>query len=64
MRRTRKLCATMIDTVGRELLVVRESKLDENGWPRLSGGVRVKANDMVMEGTPSRRMVFKPLCSF
>ena len=33
MRRTRKLCAVMLDTTGREIMVMREHQIDEKGWP-------------------------------
>lgn len=33
MRKTRKLCAVMVDTIGRELIINREARLDERGWP-------------------------------
>lgn len=33
MRRTRKLCAVMLDTTGREIMVMREHEIDEKGWP-------------------------------
>lgn len=45
MHRTRKLCAIMIDTVGRELLIHSEAKLDEQGWPRHSRKLSVKTGD-------------------
>jgi len=33
MRRTRRLCAVMLDTLGRELMIRRKYGVDENGWP-------------------------------
>ena len=33
VRKTRRLCAIIIDTLGRELFVRRSYKLDETGWP-------------------------------
>jgi hypothetical protein len=47
MRRTRRLCAITVDTIGRELIVVRESKLDELGWPVHSHPFSVKAGEKV-----------------
>jgi hypothetical protein len=34
MLRTRKLCAVMVDTLGREVFVRRDFTLGENGWPK------------------------------
>lgn len=50
MRRTRKLCAVMVDTIGRELIINREAKLDERGWP-------------VHEGQPIAVTVGDKVCS-
>ena len=47
MHKTRKLCAIMIDTIGRELLIDRESKLDANGWPIHQQVLSVKSGDKV-----------------
>ena len=47
MHKTRKLCAIMIDTVGRELLIDSEAKLDEQGWPRHEQKLSVKTGDKV-----------------
>lgn len=33
MQRTKRLCATIVDTVGREVLVRTEYELDKDGWP-------------------------------
>lgn len=33
MRRTRRLCAVMLDSLGRELMIKRKYGIDENGWP-------------------------------
>lgn len=33
MRDSRKLCCTMVDTLGRELMIRRPVKIDEDGWP-------------------------------
>ncbi|KAK9824152.1 hypothetical protein WJX72_008125 [[Myrmecia] bisecta] len=51
MRRTRKLCAIMVDTVGRELIVNREATLDESGWPVHEGGITIQANSKVVFST-------------
>ena len=37
MRRTRKLCAIMVDTIGRELIINREVQIDDKGWPKHEG---------------------------
>lgn len=47
MHKTRKLCAIIIDTIGREILVNREAKLDERGWPIHEQALSVKVNDKV-----------------
>jgi len=47
MRRTQRLCATMVDVRGREVTVLRPSVVDESGWPQhthtlsIAGGQRV-----------------------
>ncbi|PSC76198.1 pyruvate kinase [Micractinium conductrix] len=33
MRRTKRLCAVMLDCLGRELMIKRKYGVDENGWP-------------------------------
>lgn len=45
MHKTRKLCAIMVDTVGRELLIDSEAKLDEQGWPRHEQKLSIKSGD-------------------
>ena len=47
MLRTRKLCAIVIDTIGRELTVNRPTTDEEDGWPKFEKGITVKANDKV-----------------
>lgn len=48
MRKTRKLCAVMVDTIGRELVINRENKLDERGWPVHEGQpIQVSAGDKI-----------------
>ena len=37
MRRTRKLCAIVVDTLGRELMVRRPFRIDPDGWPNQVG---------------------------
>ncbi len=44
MKRTRKLCAVMIDSVGRELIINRPTTDDEDGWPTFEAGISVEAN--------------------
>ena len=44
MKRTRKLCAVMIDSVGRELIINRPTQDDEDGWPTFEAGIAVEAN--------------------
>ncbi len=33
MKRTRKLCAIVIDTLGREVMIRRPFRIDPDGWP-------------------------------
>ena len=48
MHKTHKLCAVMVDTIGRELIINREAKLDERGWPVHEGQpISVKTGDKV-----------------
>ena len=47
MRKTRKLCAVMLDTVGREITVKREVQIDEMGWPVHDGAMSVGAGQKV-----------------
>lgn len=42
MRKTRKLCAVMLDTTGREIMVMREHEIDEKGWPEHVNNMEVK----------------------
>ncbi|GBF87464.1 pyruvate kinase [Raphidocelis subcapitata] len=44
MRRTRKLCAIMLDTLGREVMIRRPFRIDDDGWPTQAGQeIEVKA---------------------
>ncbi len=47
MRKTRKLCAVVIDTIGRELIVNRPTVDEVDGWPKFDKGISVKAEDKV-----------------
>ncbi len=51
MRKTRKLCAIVVDTIGRELIVNRPTTDEEDGWPKFEKGISVKANDTVLHFT-------------
>eukprot|EP00891_Asterochloris_glomerata_P003175 jgi/Astpho2/3175/e_gw1.00052.17.1_t len=48
MRKTRKLCAVMLDTVGREITVKREVQIDEMGWPVHDGAMSVGAGQKII----------------
>lgn len=63
MKRTRRLCAIIVDTVGRELMVVRDSHvtIDEDGWPVHSHPVQISAGDKVRSPVST---VPKPLPPF
>ena len=47
MRKTRKLCAVMLDTTGREIMVMREHEIDEKGWPEHVNNMEVKEGQKV-----------------
>ena len=47
MRKTRKLCAVVVDTIGRELTVNRPTVDEVDGWPKFDKGISVKAEDKV-----------------
>lgn len=58
MRKTRKLCAVMVDTIGRELVINRENKLDERGWPVHEGQpIQVSAGDKVIYTSVHRALI-------
>ena len=42
MKQTRRLCAVLLDTLGRELMIRRSYTLDEKGWPKHEGAFEVK----------------------
>lgn len=37
MRKTRKLCAIVLDTLGREVMIRRPFRLEPDGWPNQAG---------------------------
>lgn len=47
MRRTRRLCAVMLDSLGRELMVKRKYGVDENGWPGIFDQLRVESGQRI-----------------
>ena len=47
MKRTRRLCAVMLDTLGRELMIRRKYGVDENGWPGIFEQLNVKQGQTV-----------------
>ena len=51
MKRTRKLCAVMVDTIGRELIVNRPTTDDQDGWPKFEKGLSVSLGDKVRATT-------------
>jgi pyruvate kinase len=53
MRRTRRLCAVMLDSLGRELMVRRKYGVDENGWPGIFDQLVIKAGAPVTITTDS-----------
>ena len=61
MRKTRKLCAVMLDTTGREIMVMREHEIDEKGWPEHVNQMEVKEGQKVH--IPNSRVVcFSEVC--
>ena len=42
IKQTRRLCAVLLDTLGRELMIRRSYTLDERGWPKHEGAFDVK----------------------
>ena len=64
MRRVRKLCAIMVDTVGRELVINRETQIDDKGWPKHEGQpLTVAKGDKVGPGsrTPLTQHVLRSI---
>ena len=47
MQKTRKLCAIMLDTTGREITVMREHEIDEKGWPEHVNKMEVQQGQKV-----------------
>ncbi|KAK9805287.1 hypothetical protein WJX72_011225 [[Myrmecia] bisecta] len=51
MLRTRKLCAVMLDTTGREIVIDRDTVPDENGWLEHTTDLTIEAQDKVVLST-------------
>jgi pyruvate kinase len=47
MKKTRRLCAVMLDSLGRELMIRRKYGVDENGWPGIFERLTVSKGDTV-----------------
>lgn len=47
MRISRKLCATMVDTLGREIMIKRRFTVDDNGWPVHEGTFTITAGQTI-----------------
>lgn len=47
MLKTRKLCAVMVDTLGREVFVRREFTLGDDDWPKHGSAVQVKTGGQI-----------------
>ena len=47
MLRTRRLCAVMVDTQGREIFIRREYEIGEDGWPKHGKTVAVGMGDTI-----------------
>ncbi|EFJ40338.1 cytosolic pyruvate kinase [Volvox carteri f. nagariensis] len=48
MRKSRRLCCTMVDTLGRELMIRRQVKIGEDGWPIHEESFAVTAGQQVV----------------
>lgn len=48
VKNTRRLCAVMLDTVGREIFVKRPHKIAENGWPYHDNVISIKESERVV----------------
>ena len=44
MRKVRRLCAVVLDTFGRELVIRREYEVDEKAWPSSFPASRLHAH--------------------
>jgi pyruvate kinase len=55
MRKTRKLCAIMLDTLGREVMIRRPFRIDPGGWPNQAGQeIEIKTGQMITLTTQGR----------
>lgn len=50
VRRTRRLCAVLVDTLGRELMIRRTYTLSEDGWP---------VHEQVEQGLPCLQRLYR-----
>ena len=55
MRRTKRLCAVMLDCLGRELMIKRKYGVDENGWPGIFDQLNITAGQRVVITTDTTR---------
>ena len=68
MRRTKRLCAVMLDCLGRELMIKRKYGVDETGWPGIFEQLNIKRGQRVRRGHGScspvqPRLAFHQACS-
>jgi pyruvate kinase len=47
MRRTRRLCAVMLDSLGREIMIRRKYGVDESGWPGIFDQLEIEAGQRI-----------------
>lgn len=47
MKRTRKLCAVILDTLGREMMVRRPCAIGEDGWPSHPEPMEIAAGQII-----------------
>ncbi|KAL4856094.1 Pyruvate kinase 2 [Chlorella vulgaris] len=55
MRRTKRLCAVMLDCLGRELMIKRKYGVDENGWPGIFEQLNITKGQRVTITTDTSR---------
>jgi hypothetical protein len=58
MRRTRRLCAVVLDTLGREIMVRRPFRIDPDGWPNQVSWKKKKKTFFFSSSAPPRFFFF------
>ena len=47
MKKSRRLCAVVVDTLGREIFVRRSFKIGDDGWPYHDHKIQIEATQKV-----------------